>query len=67
MIISLTLEQQTKLLNWSGKINEDHANADCLSPGYYLEIGICSIENTACAVCGSLRLELGDVEVNLSK
>jgi len=67
MIITLTLAQQTKLLDWSGKINEDHAAADYLPPGYYLEIGICSFEITACAVCGSSRLELGDVQVTLQK
>lgn len=67
MVITLSLEQQTKLLAWAGSITEDHVNADCLPPGYTLHIEIgAPFPAEAFAVSGAHRLELGEVTVNLS-
>ena len=67
MVITLTLEQQTQLLAWTRRITEDHINAELMPPGYTLHIEIgAPFPPDARAMCGSERLELGDVDVKLS-
>ena len=67
MVITLTLEQQKKLLAWAGAITEAHVNAECEPPGYTLEIDVASPWSPdARAVCGNSVVELGDVSLQLS-
>lgn len=68
MIITLSAEQQDQLFAWLRPITEGHVNDDCMPPGYSLEIrvggGIWG--NDAMAICGSEKLDLGDVLVTIS-
>lgn len=67
MVITLTLEQQTQLLAWAGRITEDHINAESMPPGYTLHIEVgAPFPPDAWARCGSDRIELGDVDIKLS-
>lgn len=67
MKITLNTEQQQALLAWAGENTAAEVEAGCEPSGYSLVIGIsgpfgCSVE----AVFGSRRLDLGEVEVELS-
>lgn len=67
MVITLSLEQQDQLFAWIRPITEDHVNDGCEPPGYSLEIRLAGPWGSdAMAVCGSQRLELGDVSVTVS-
>ena len=44
MVITFTLEQQSKLLAWAGAITEGHVNADCEPPGNAIELGEVSLQ-----------------------
>ena len=66
MIIQLSKQQQTDLLEWSAKINWAHFEEECEPPGYDLVISVSHIgENYAEARCGSQVLDLGEVEVSI--
>jgi hypothetical protein len=67
MLITLSSEQQAQLLEWVGRITEDHVNADAMPPGYtlYIEVGA-PFSPDAWAMCGSARLDLGNVDIKLS-
>lgn len=66
MIIRLSLAQERKLLEWSGRHTEAEVNADCLPSGYVLEISITGpFGEYAQARAGSRVLDLGPVEVEL--
>lgn len=68
MIITLSAEQQDQLFAWLRPINAAHANDGCEPPGYLLEIRVAGgiWGSDAMAVCGSQRLDLGDVSVAVS-
>ena len=67
MIIALSHEQQNRLLEWMKSITKAHVDSDCMPPGYVLEISFDGAFGAdACAVSGSSRLQLGEVEVSLS-
>jgi hypothetical protein len=67
MVITFTIEQQSKLLAWAGAITEGHVNADCEPPGYALRIDVASPWNPeARAVCGANTIELGEVSLQLN-
>ncbi len=61
MIIRLSKQQQSDLLEWSAKLTDE----ECLHPGYDLVISVSSIEDYAEARCGTQVLVLGDVDVTL--
>lgn len=66
MVITLSREQQTKLLLWARQITASHVDDDCMPPSYTLEIEIGGgLEDVACARCGSSRIELGAVDIQL--
>jgi hypothetical protein len=67
MIITLSTEQQAKLLEWAGSSTQAHLEADCLPQGYTLHIDVGGpFPDVAWAVSGPRRLELGEVSVQLS-
>lgn len=67
MIIQLTLKQQEDLLAWYRPIAAAHFEEECEPPGYKIEILVGGpLGSEALAVCGSARLDLGEVEVTLS-
>lgn len=68
MVITLTVEQQNQLFVWLRPITETHINNGCEPPGYTLEIRIAGgiWGSDAMAICGSQRLDLGDVTVTVS-
>lgn len=67
MIITLSIEQQSKLFAWLQPITEAHVNASCEPPGYSFEIRMGGPWGSdAMAICGSQRLDLGDVSVMVS-
>ena len=67
MVITLSAEQQAQLFAWIGPITEAQVNDGCETPGYSLEIRLAGPWGCdASAVCGSQRLELGDVSVTVS-
>lgn len=66
MIIYTTTAQDSTLQDWYRQILRAHHDDGCEPPGFTLEIelGLPSHYGiSATAVCGSQRLELGDVEV----
>ena len=65
MTITLTKEQQDKLLAWAGRITASEVSADMEPGGYRLEISVSSLGYDAEAVSGRQRLDLGDVQVTL--
>lgn len=67
MVITLSAEQQDLLFAWICPITEAHVNDGCEPPGYSLEIRVAGPWGCdAMAVCGSQRLDLGDVSVIVS-
>ena len=67
MVITLSAEQQAQLFAWIQPITEAHVNADCEPPDYSIEIRMGGpYGSDAMAVCGSSRLDLGDVSVKVS-
>lgn len=67
MVITLSAEQQDQLFAWIRPVNEAHVNEGCEIPGYTLEIRVAGPWGSdAMAVCGSQRLDLGDVTVTVS-
>ncbi|PJC18124.1 MAG: hypothetical protein CO065_09095 [Comamonadaceae bacterium CG_4_9_14_0_8_um_filter_57_21] len=67
MVITLTSEQQAQLFEWVGRITEAHVNAEAMPPGYTLHIEVgAPFSPDAWVMCGSARLELGDVDIKLS-
>ena len=66
MHIRLSREQTECLLEWAGKINSAHFDADCEPPGYYLQVATgTGYPSSVEAISGSARLDLGDVDVDL--
>ena len=65
MTITLTKEQQDKLLTWAGRIATAEVSGDMEPSGYTLEISISPFGDEAEAVSGGKRLELGAVQVRL--
>lgn len=68
MVITLSAEQQAQLFAWLRPITEAHVNDGCEPPGYSLEIRVAGgiWGSDAMAICGSQRLDLGDVKVTVS-
>lgn len=67
MVITLTMEQQRKLLVWAGEIARGHVDAEAEPPGYTFHIDMAppwGVE--AHAVCGNSEIELGLVSLKLS-
>jgi len=65
MTITLTKEQQDKLLTWAGRIAASEVSGDMEPSGYRLEISVSSYGYDAEAVSNGNRLELGTVQVRL--
>jgi len=65
MTITLTKEQQDKLLNWSGRFVDAEVSGDMEPTGYVLEISVSPCGHEAEAVRGRDRLELGTVQVQV--
>jgi len=64
VIIRLSKQQQSDLLEWSAKTNWAHFSEDCIPPGYDLVISVSHVaEGWAEAKCGSQILDLGEVDV----
>jgi hypothetical protein len=67
MVITLTIEQQEKILKWIQPINEAHGLEDVEPPGYTIEIDVGGPYGCyAWAVCGKARVELNEVKLELS-
>lgn len=66
MRIELTAEQQQSLLDWAGSRAIAENEADCEPAGYELRIAVSPVGCRACACYGTIRLELGDVSVDLT-
>ena len=67
MNINFSIEQQAALLNWVANITSSEVDSNIEPSGYCLEIFICPPwPEQACAVKGSNRLDLGDVQLNLA-
>jgi len=65
MTITLTKEQQDKLLTWAGRTAASEVSGDMEPSGYTLEISISPFGYDAEAVSSGNRLELGTVQVLL--
>ena len=66
MIIRLTKEQQTSLLEWSAKITAAHHAEGVMAPGYTLSIHVSSFGIEAEASVDSYHvLGLGEVVIEL--
>jgi hypothetical protein len=66
MLIKLSRQQELQLLEWAAEIGRAHASAGCEPPGYQLIITVAEpYGSSAEAVCGSARIDLGEVSVEL--
>lgn len=67
MKISLSPQQQAALFEWSSRTTEAHADEDCEPPSYTLEIHVSPALPTYATACsGSERIDLGEVEIEVS-
>ena len=65
MRISLTPEQTAQLLTWARGNTRAEVDADCEPGGYVIQIKIGGFVNSADAVRGNERLDLGDIDVDV--
>lgn len=64
MKITLSAEQESKLMEWVGLRNSEQIAADCEPSGFDLVVSVAGPYGTwATARIGDLTLELGEVEV----
>jgi len=67
MVITLTIQQQAQLFAWLRPITKAHINDGCEPPGYSLEIRVAGPWGCdAMAICGSQRMDLGDVSLKIT-
>ena len=67
MVITLSTKQQEQLFAWLSPITQAHVNDGCEPPEYSLEIRLAGPWGCdAMAICGSQKLDLGDVSVTIS-
>ena len=64
--IRLSREQTRRLHEWAAKRTAAEVQASCEPSGFYLEIGVAGgYPSTIEAIAGSVRLDLGEVDVTL--
>jgi hypothetical protein len=62
--ISLSASQISRINSWIYEINIAHSKEECLPPGFELVISFAGpFGHWADAVCGDIKLELGEVEI----
>jgi hypothetical protein len=67
MVITLSIEQQSKIMEWIIPINEAHGNEGFEPPGYTIEVSIGGPYGCyAWAISETSRIELDEVQVKLS-
>lgn len=65
MHIFLTPEQTAQLLTWARGNTRAEVDAVCEPGGYVIQIEIGGFVNSAAAVRGNKRLDLGDIDVDV--